>query len=204
MITNIVGGIIQGNAARDAANIQADSAREASKLQKQIFDQQRKDATPWREAGMRALTGLENADFQRDFTMNDFQADPGYAFRMGEGMKALERSAAARGGLMAGGTMKALTRYGQDFASNEFQNAYNRFNSDRDRRFNRLSSLAGLGQTANTQVGQAGQNYANQVGSNMMQAGNASAAGRMGVANAYTGAMNNMQDSWMSMLMAGR
>jgi hypothetical protein len=60
------------------------------------------------------------------FTAENFQADPGYGFRLSEGLKALERSAAARGGLLSGGTGKALTRFGQDMASQEFQNAYGR------------------------------------------------------------------------------
>ena len=60
------------------------------------------------------------------FTAENFQADPGYAFRLSEGLKALERSAAARGGLLSGGTGKALTRFGQEMGSQEFQNAYGR------------------------------------------------------------------------------
>jgi hypothetical protein len=60
------------------------------------------------------------------FTAENFQADPGYGFRLSEGLKALERSAAARGGLLSGGTGKALTRFGQEMASQEFGNAYGR------------------------------------------------------------------------------
>lgn len=112
--------------------------------------------------------------------MADFNADLGYAFRMSEGQKAIERSAAARGGLNSGATMKALTRFGQDTASSEFNNAYNRFNADRDRRYNRLSSLAGLGQTAQAQVNQAGMNYGNNVSSNLVGMGNAAAAAKIG------------------------
>src|SRR5690606_4832782 len=89
-----------------------------------------------------------------------------------EGMKALERSAAARGQLGSGGTMKALLNYGQNAASNEFQNAFNRFNAQKDARFNRLSSLAGTGQVSTNQIAQAGQNFANQAGQNAMGAAN--------------------------------
>lgn len=190
----IASAIIGSNAAEDAASIQAQSAREANALQEKMYNQQRADAEPWRAAGTRALGGMENADFQRDFTMGDFQQDPGYAFRMAEGQKALERSAAARGGLMSGGTLKALSRYGQDFASNEYQNAYTRFNADRDRRFNRLSSLAGMGQNAVAGMSGAAQNYANQAGSNMIGAGNAQAAGRLGQAQAWGGSLSGIAD----------
>ncbi len=186
------GALLSSSAARDAAEQQAAAAREASQLQYQMFQQQRQDQTPWREAGVRALGGLENQDFQRDFTMADYQEDPGYQFRMAEGQKALERSAAAKGSLMSGGFMKGLTRYGQDVASQEYGNAYNRFNADRDRRFGRLSSLAGIGQTANNQVGQAGMNYANQVGNNMMGSANAQGAAGIAGANAWGGALSGI------------
>lgn len=205
----VVGSVIQGNAAKKAAGIQADAANRATDTQYQMYQQTRADQEPWREAGRGALSDLANPDFKRDFTMKDYQEDPGYAFRMEEGQKALERSAAARGGLQNGGTMKAIAKYGQDMASNEYQNAYNRFNSDRDRRFNRLSSLAGIGQTANAQVGAAGQNYANQAGQNMMGAANAAGAAGMAGANAWGNTLSglgkagmdysamNQQQNWM-------
>lgn len=181
VVEDVTGLNVSGDSQADqAVRGQENAAREASGVQRYIFDEQRKDAQPWRDAGGRALGGLENSDFQRDFTMRDFQADPGYAFRLAEGQKAIERSAAARGGLNSGATLKSLARFNQDTASQEYQNAYNRFNTDRDRRFNRLSNLAGLGQTANAQIGAAGQNYANQVGQNTMGAANARAAMTMG------------------------
>jgi hypothetical protein len=194
---------MSSNAAKSAAEQQAAAAREANALQERMYNQTREDQSPWREAGSRALGDLSNPDFQRDFGMTDFQNDPGYQFRMQEGQKALERSAAARGGLQSGGTLKALSRYGQDFASNEYGNAYNRFNADRDRRFNRLSSIAGIGQTANSQLGQAGQNYAGQVGNNMMGAANAQGAAGMASANAWNNTLSGlgnlgMQGAWMS------
>lgn len=186
--TAIIQGKIQADAAKDAAGIQAQAGAEANRLQKEMYDQNRADNEPWRQAGMKALGGMQDGDFQRDFNMGDFQADPGYQFRMAEGQKALERSAAARGGLQSGGTMKALAKYSQDVASSEYSNVYNRFNADRDRRFNRLGSLAGVGQTANAQVGAAGANYANQSGANTIGTGNAVAGGRLAVGQAWSGA----------------
>lgn len=180
-----VTGINMGDdsAADQAIGAQTGAAREANATQRYIFDQQREDAQPWREAGRGALGGMQNADFQRDFTAEDFQADPGYAFRMAEGAKALERSAAARGGMNSGRMMKELTRFGQDTASAEYNNAYNRFNADRDRRFNRLSSIAGVGQTANSQIAAAGQNYGNNVSQNQIGLGNAIGAAHIAQGN---------------------
>lgn len=196
--------IIGANAASSAADQQAQAAREANALQERMFNQQRADQEPWRQAGIGALSQMGNADFQRDFTASDFQKDPGYDFRMQEGQKALERSAAARGGLQSGGTLKALSRYGQDYASNEYNNAYNRFNADRDRRFNRLGSLAGVGQTATNQIGQAGMNYAGQVGNNTMNAANAAGAAGIAGANAIGGALSGIGKSWMDYSMMNK
>lgn len=202
----LIGGYFQSQASKDAAQKQADAANRATEMQWKMFNMQRDDQEPWRKAGMGALTNLQDEDLYRYFNASDFQKDPGYDFRMNEGQKALERSASARGGLMGGAFGKALSRYSQDYASNEYQNARNNFNNDRSNRFNRLSSIAGLGQTANSQVGAAGQNYANQAGQNMMGAANAYGAAGIASANAYGGALsqfgNNIfqgqvNQSWM-------
>jgi len=131
-------------------------------------------------------TTTEENYFNKDFSMADFEKDPGYAFRLAEGQKALERSAAARGGRNSGGTMKALQAHGQGMASEEYANAFNRYNANRDSRYNRLANLAGMGQVATQQVGQAGQNYANQYSNNLMGGANARAAGSIAGTNAFT------------------
>jgi hypothetical protein len=122
--------------------------------------------------------------YARDFNMSDFEADPGYAFRLSEGQKALDRQAAARGGLISGSALKAATRYGQDMGSQEYTNAFNRYQTNRANQLQPLQSLAGVGQTAtNTLTGAAGNLGAAQ-GANLINAGNAAAAGYVGQANA--------------------
>lgn len=83
--------------------------------------------------GYQAAPDLMVGNYQDpgDFTLEKFQQDPGYAFRMSEGLKALDRTAAARGGLISGSALKAASRYGQDMASQEYQNAFNRYNQNR-------------------------------------------------------------------------
>ena len=135
-----------------------------------------------------------------EFGLDKFKADPGYAFRMSEGMKALERSAAARGGLLSGATLKGTQRFGQELASQEYQNAFNRYQAERTGTLNPLQSLAGTAQSgANTlgqQAGQYGANVSNILGaygsaaqSNIIGAGNAQAAGIIGGANAIAGGL---------------
>lgn len=96
------------------------------------------------------------------FGLEDYQADPGYQFRLSEGNKALERQLNAQGKTFSPEAIKALQTYGQNVASEEYGNAYNRFNNDQGNLFNRLATLSGFGQTATGQVANAGTNYANQ------------------------------------------
>lgn len=90
----------------------------------------------------------------RDFSAADLEMDPGYQFRLQEGMKALERSAAARGGALGGAALKEITRYSQGVASQEFGAAFDRFRANRGDRFNMLSTVAGTGLNAANTAGQ--------------------------------------------------
>lgn len=199
----IIGGITASNAAGDAADAQVQSTQEANATQLKMFEQNRADQEPWRQAGVTALGQLgagtvSGGDFNRDFTMADFTKDPGYDFRMKEGQRGLDSSAAARGGALSGAAIKASERYNQDYASGEYQNAYNRFNADRTARFNRLSSLAGVGQTATNQVGAQGAQTANTISENQIGAGDARASGYIGQGNAMSGAANTLGNFAMS------
>lgn len=145
-----------------------------------------------------------SGDLIRPFGMSDYQEDPGYQFRLSEGLKALDKSAAARGGLLSGGALKGISRYGQDMASQEYQNAYNRYTTNQTNQYNRLASAAGLGQTANNALAQSGQNYANQAGQIGMQSaanqGNAALAAGQARASSYSGIGNALgQVPWSNL-----
>jgi len=183
----IGGALIGGSAANSAAKTQASAADRAAALQQQQFERQIELQAPFREVGLRALNKLEGVSDYTPFEMQQFQQDPGYAFRLSEGQKALDRQAAARGGLMSGGALKAAQRYGQEMGSQEYTNAFNRYQTERNARLNPLQSLAGVGQTATNQLGVAGQNYANAAGEALGAAGQARASGYMGMANAAAG-----------------
>lgn len=185
----VLSGAMGSNAARSAANTQADAAANAADLQYKQYQQTRKDQMPWMQAGQRALTKLEGASDYTPFSYNQFTADPGYAFRLAEGQKALERSAAARGGLISGSALKAAERYGQDMASQEYTNAFNRYQAERTAKLQPLQSLAGVGQTAAQQLGQAGSAYASNAGNLLTSGAAAQAAGTVGQANAFSGGL---------------
>jgi len=155
-------------ASRSAANTQVAAADRAAQLQQQQFDKNIELQAPWREAGVNALGKLQSGDVMG-------QMDPSYQFRLSEGMKALDRTAAARGGLLSGATLKGAQRYGQGLASQEYGNAYNR-----------LASMAGLGQTATGAMTGMGTQLANSLGEAGGQAAQARASGYMGGSSALS------------------
>lgn len=141
------------------------------------------------------------------------QNDPGYKARLQQGQQLLENSAASRGGLLSTGTAKDLTKFGSDYASNEYSNVYNRslneyrqqydiFNNNQTNTFNRLAALSGVGQTAASNLSSSGQaaagnigsillNSGQQIGQNINNAAAARASGYVGSANAYGGALSS-------------
>lgn len=182
-----------------AANKQAGAAESAQQMQMDQYNQTRADLAPWRNAGKTALGQLgeltaNGGDLNRNFTMADFQADPGYAFRMQQGLQAIQGSAAARGGLLSGGVMKDLSGYSQGLASQEYGNAFNRFETQNQDRYNRLAGLAGLGESATSATGQFGANAALNAGNFGMQGASAQAGGYLGAANT----LGNAGQSWMN------
>ena len=234
---NILTGNAEADAARYAADQQFKTAEEQRKLLKEMYDRglaldsemynnARTDMEPYRVAGTNALAGLTT--FDRDNAMPEVAApfvfnndDPSYAFRFNEGRKALENQAAARGGLMSGNTGKALVNYGQQAASQEYGNAFNRHQQQTGNRFNQqaanrgmklnaMQSLAGVGQSAVQQMSNAGQNYANNAsnagqnyannaGNSMMAGAQARGQGATGAAAArssgYGGAINALNSA---------
>lgn len=200
-VATVGSAAVASNASKKAAKAQAQAAESANDLQWRMYEQSRADQAPWRDAGQNALTQLmqrvgQGGDLSRSFTMGDFQADPGYQFRLSEGMKGLENSAAARGGLLSGAALKAASQYNQNFASGEFNNAFNRFNANQTNQFNRLASLAGVGQQAATQIGNQAMQTGQIVGNNITGAGNARASGYVGSANAVNNGITQGMNWW--------
>jgi len=194
----VVSSGIGAYSAKKAGDTQAGAMDRASELQYKQYQQDVKRQKPFYDVGVNALPELVSASRYEPFTMDKFQADPGYAFRLSEGQKQLERSAAARGGLLSGGTGKALQRFGQEMGSQEYTNAFNRYQAERTARLQPLQSLTGMGQTTAQQIGQQGQQMASNIGNNIGSAAAARASGYVGTANALTGGLNtylNYQNS---------
>jgi hypothetical protein len=164
---------------------QAGAAQDAANLQHSQFEETRQDYAPWRQAGSAAvgqqanLLGLNGADSQNN-AFTQFREDPGYQYTVNQAIQGVDRSAAARGLLNSGATIKAI----QDRAANLADQGYSNY-------FNRLAGVAGTGQTATNGTAQAGANAANNQGNALIAAGNARASGYNGVASSLNQGLNN-------------
>ena len=203
--SSLAGGAMAASAAKKASRVQEQAARDATAAQERMFQRQTELQEPFRQGGLTAqqefmqLLGIGGdktaagyGSLGKAFGTEQFQQDPGYAFRQSEGMKALERSAAARGNLLSGSAMKGIQRFGQDLASQEYQNAFNRYQVERSAKLDPLQSLMGSGQSAtNVLTGAAGQMGQNEA-SNIYNAGQARASGYIGQANAINTALGQI------------
>ena len=183
-------------------------------FQKQIYEQQRTDLAPYRAAGEAGQNKLLEylgiggnagaAGYGKyataEFTPEMFAAgkDPGYGFRMSEGLKAVDRQAAARGGLISGAALKASQRFGQDMASQEYGNAFNRYQTVRGNTLSPYQNLQGVGLNAANMTGNAGASYGsagNQAfgaaGGNAMNAFGAASQGATGAYGAAGAGASN-------------
>jgi hypothetical protein len=116
---------------------------------------------------------------------SNFIKSPDYEFRRSEGMRGTERSAAARGGAFGGNALRALSEFNSNLASSEYGNY-----------FNRLSSLAGIGQSATNQTAAYGADHAANAGRNALYAGDARASGIINQSNAIGQGLNGLAGAY--------
>jgi len=210
--TALVGGLLGSRASRQAASTQAQSASEAMDEQARQFDISRADQAPFMETGVLAnarlrrllgldagYTGADSGSLLRRITQADIDADPvyqsGLKFGLDQGRDAINARAIAGGvpgGYDSGATLKALTRFGNDYGSTKANESYNRFVGDQGNIYNRLAGVSGAGQTATNQVQAAGTNAANNTAELLTGAGNARAAGIVGGASAWNNALGGV------------
>ena len=180
----VVGGAAQAWGAKKSADAQKSAANTSAAVQREMFYQSREDQLPWLETGegaLNQLAGLYGVEGGDPNAMQKFTQSPGYQFRLNQGVDAIENSAAARGTLNSGNTLRGLMEYGQNFASNEFNNYSNR-----------LAALAGVGQSTATNIAGQSANTAAGIGSAVQNAGAARASGYAGMANAVGNTTNQL------------
>lgn len=182
----LVGGAVQNNQAKKAQRANQKGYDAALSEQARQYDQSREDMLPWLEAGkssLNQLVALQNGDF------SSFKRSPDYQFALDQGLQGLDRSAAARGGLYAGGHQADVMKYAQGLASQNY-----------GQYANRLAALAGVGQTAAGNLGSLGANYAGNAGNAAIGAGNARASSFNQLADIYgqtAGALGGQFNNWL-------
>jgi hypothetical protein len=220
----------QSTAYTSAAELEYKAAQEALDFEKEQYATTQEQQAPFLEAGTEAVSKLSDLAGTQQYTEQftaptevTEQNDPGYQFRLAEGTKALERSAAAKGGLLTGGTAKAIEKYGQDYASNEYSNVYNRalqnyqtnynvYANERTNAYNELAALAGVGQTSANTLASTGTSTANSVAntltssasnqaSALTDAATARASGYVGGANAWSNSLSGIGENISSALL---
>jgi len=193
---SLLGGIMGADAAKDAAAMQMAGGDRALAQQFRMFEMGREDLAPYRKQGYAALKDIAA---MKPFLTSQFgpeqmatYLDPSMDFRRRLGEQTTARMLNVGGGALSGNTLRGLEEFGQNLASTEYGNAFNRFQTERGNIYNTLANIAGMGQQAvNTGV-QAGQAYGNQAAGIITGQAAAGAAGQVGAANAYAGALGNM------------
>ena len=185
------GAALQSNAARKAGKDAAAATDRANQLQQEQFYQTREDNMPLMDLRNALLPRIQSMALQDvGVTPSQVMAEPGYQFGLSDGLKGVQNTAAARGGLYSGATLKALNRYNSDYATTKFNDAFNRQQTQFGNQFNRLTGAAGMGQAGVNQINAAGQTMAGNVGNNILSNANFQGAAGMSQANAWGNLLN--------------
>lgn len=208
---SIIGGLLGSDSASTAAQQQAAGQANSAAIQQAMFNTVNEQQKPWRDAGYNALSALYPGGNATDKTLGgaldtyythqfgpeDLKTNlaPNYQFMLDQGLGALRNQMNTTGGQVSGNLLKGINDYAQNYASNAYQQAFQNYTANQSNIFNRLASIAGLGQTANQATGQAATAAGQGIGSAYGNAGSALAGGTVGSTNALTGGLGNAA-SW--------
>jgi hypothetical protein len=198
---SIAGGVIGAIGSNRAANTQAAAGRDAIAEQQREFNIIQQNLAPYLAEGQRGLAQLDT-DFgpggagSKPFNF-DISQDPGYQFRLDQGLKGVSNSASAAGTSLSGATLKELTQYGQQYASGEFNAAFGRDLATKQNLLQTDIARAGIGTSATSTSANVGTQTAGSIGNTITGIGNATAAGQVGVANAIGGGISGAGNSFL-------
>jgi hypothetical protein len=185
---------MQSNAASSAADKQAAASKYAADLQQQQFNTINDQQAPYRQAGYSALNqiGSQMPYLTHQVTAEDLKSMPGFTFGLEQGVGANKQMGNVGGG--GSNITRGAQKFAEDYATNVGMPQYI---SQRQGIYNTLAGIAGIGQTGQTQVNQAGMNTASNIGSAGMAGAGYQAAGQVAGANAYSGALSNLGNAGM-------
>ena len=195
----ILGSVLQSNAAKSAASTQANAANNAAALQQQQFNTINQQQAPYRQAGYTALNqiGQMTPYLTQQFGPQQLQSNlaPNYQFMLGQGTGANTQAMNAGGG--GSNVQRSNQIFGENYASNAYQNAFTNFQQQRQNIYNTLAGIAGIGQTGQTATNQAGMTAAGNIGQAGIGAASAIGAGQVGSANALAGGLTGAGNSYV-------
>jgi len=177
---SLEGYAMSADAIKYGADLQYKAAQEAIAAQMDMYNQTREDQMPWLKSGRKALKTLNK---MVSAGPGEFTESPGYQFRLDQGNKNMLGAASATGNLASGRTLKALEEYGQDYASNEYQNFLNQYYTS----LTPYQSLAGVGLNAAQSIGSAGIATGQGIASTYNALGASQANSQNNLANIYAG-----------------
>ncbi len=215
LIGNAVGTVANIWGANKAAGAVKDATRDANETQKAMYDQTRTDNMPALDSRnaslskMRELLGIGGDTSAQGYgslagpiNAGDVQNSAGYQFGLNQGLGSLNNQLASRGMRNSGAALKAATRYGNDYATTKYGDAFNQQLASRNAQMNPLQSLAGLGQAGASTIASAGQNSANQISNNQINLGDAIGASYVAKANAL-GSFGKQTAGWYGNALKG-
>ncbi len=200
---SVIGGKMQSDAAGDAAQLQSDAANNSTALQKDMYDQTVARNAPFVNGGTQSfnallsrlgLAGDPNAQGYGSMGQAPTQAqvmnEPGYQFGLDQGMNALNRYQNARGLNGSGAQLKQAARYGTDYATQKYGDAFNRYQQGNQQAYNQLAGVAGMGQQSANNTSAYGSQFGSQAGQNAMYGAESQGAGGIQQSNVWTNALN--------------
>lgn len=225
LVGDVIGSISAGNAAKSQAQaaqqaqqLEQKNAEQAINLQQNAQTQSQQNLSPYTQSGTTALSKLGAMQPFQAPTADQAAATPGYQFQLQQGLKSLQNSAAARGGLLTGGTSKAINDYAQGQAASNYGNTYNRALQTYQTNFGNQFALSGQGLGAATNLSSLGQqnasaqggilqNSASEQAQQINNAGAARASGYAAQGNILGGAISglgNLAGSQMQLSQLGQ
>jgi hypothetical protein len=191
--SSVITGTLSSRAQKSAAQTQADAAGRSQDQLLAAGQEAKEGYTPYTDIGKTALSDItkQSPYFQQQFTNKDLNSylSPGYEFRLGQGQRANMMASNATGGAVSGNALKSLQDYSQNFASGEYANAFNQFQTQRTNIYNQLSDIAKMGLTGQQGTANAILGTGTNIASITSGLGNAQAASQIGQANAISGAV---------------
>ena len=211
--SSLLGSLFGANAASTAANEQVQAQEQALQIQQQEFGVNQANQAPFVQAGQGSIQALQAAIQNGTYgpgsipsfalpTLQQAEQTPGYQFNLEQGNKGILQGAAAAGGAVSGGTLKALAGYDTNLASTTYQqqvqNALSSYQAQlagQQQGYNQLANVASLGENAAANVGNSGVASTAQIGNTLGQIGTAQASGTVGVANAVNGGLSGIANA---------